>query len=87
MEKCIWQIQEAKNRLSEVVESAVQSGVQTITKHGKPVAVVISTKEYGELKPESEKTLWDWLRSCPDPGIDELDLERIKEPVREIDFG
>ncbi len=41
----IWQLQEAKNRLSEVVERAVTTGAQLITKHGRPVVVVISAQE------------------------------------------
>jgi prevent-host-death family protein len=37
----IWQLQEAKNRFSEVISAAEQHGPQTITRHGHPVALVV----------------------------------------------
>ena len=40
-----WQLQEAKNRLSQVVDSALHDGPQTITLRGKPAAVVVSFDE------------------------------------------
>jgi prevent-host-death family protein len=40
-----WSVQDAKNRFSEVVEAA-RHGPQTVTKHGKPVAVVVDVSEY-----------------------------------------
>ena len=36
-----WQLQEAKNRLSEVVRKAQHEGPQTITLHGRDAAVVV----------------------------------------------
>jgi len=45
-----WQIQEAKNKLSEVVDNALKEGPQVITKHGKEVAVMISKADYEQLK-------------------------------------
>ena len=39
-----WQLQEAKNRLSQLVDHAQHEGPQTITLRGKPTAVVISVK-------------------------------------------
>ncbi len=36
MTKGNWQLQEAKNRFSEVVELAMKEGAQTVTKHGRP---------------------------------------------------
>ena len=38
----IWQMQEAKARLSEVVKRAEADGPQDITLHGRSVAVVLS---------------------------------------------
>lgn len=45
-----WQLQEAKNRLSEVVDLAATSGPQTITRHGKPAAVLLSARDYQRIK-------------------------------------
>jgi antitoxin (DNA-binding transcriptional repressor) of toxin-antitoxin stability system len=36
----VWQLQEAKNRLSEVVHAAETIGPQTITRHGKAVVIM-----------------------------------------------
>ena len=45
----IWQLQEAKNRFSEVVEEALHKGPQTVTRHGEETVVVLSVKEYRRL--------------------------------------
>jgi hypothetical protein len=36
-----WPLQDAKNRLSELLETVLKNGAQTITRHGKPIAVVV----------------------------------------------
>ncbi len=46
----MWQLQKAKAQLSEVVRRASQEGPQSITVHGRPVAVLISEAEYRSLK-------------------------------------
>ncbi|HAV64697.1 MAG TPA: type II toxin-antitoxin system prevent-host-death family antitoxin [Verrucomicrobiales bacterium] len=75
--KSVWQLQEAKNQLSQVVEQALKHGTQTITRHGKPVVMVVAAGEYGQLKPR-RKTV-DVLRSCP-AG---LELEPVADVPRE----
>lgn len=45
-----WQFQEAKNKLSEVVNLALKKGAQIITRRGEEVAVVISFSEYQKLQ-------------------------------------
>jgi antitoxin Phd len=45
----IWQIQEAKTKLSEVIEQANSKGPQIITRHGSERAVVLSIAEYRSL--------------------------------------
>ena len=37
-----WQIQQAKNRFSELIERARHEGPQTVTRHGQPVAEVVA---------------------------------------------
>jgi prevent-host-death family protein len=41
-----WPLQDAKNQFSQVVELARTEGPQTVTRHGKPVAVVVSADEF-----------------------------------------
>lgn len=45
-----WQLQEAKNKLSQLVKAAKKGIPQYITVHGRNTAVVISTQEYERLK-------------------------------------
>ncbi len=40
-----WQVQEAKNRFSEVIEQALLHGPQVVTRHGKPVVRVVSVAD------------------------------------------
>ncbi|MCX6911284.1 MAG: type II toxin-antitoxin system Phd/YefM family antitoxin [Verrucomicrobia bacterium] len=77
----VWQLQEAKNRLSEVVERAIRQGAQTITRHGRPVAVVLATKAYDRLHPR-KKTV-DVLRACPTSG---LKVERLSDKPRLLEL-
>ncbi len=77
-----WQLQEAKNRLSQVVDSAMHEGPQTITLHGKPAAVVVAFDEYKKLMAPA-LPLSKFLRQSPLRDID-LDLTRSFEPAREV---
>jgi prevent-host-death family protein len=59
-----WQLQEAKNRLSEVVRLS-QRKPQTITLHGKPSAVVVSYQEFRRLS-QPKMGLLEVMRSAPE---------------------
>ena len=76
-----WQLQEAKNRFSRVVENAVNSGPQIITKRGVEVAIVISYAEYQKII-VSRGALSDFFRESPLVGID-LDLARDRSEARD----
>jgi prevent-host-death family protein len=54
-----WQLQEAKESLSEVVRLALEEGPQTITIRGKDTVVVAAVSDN---TPEEPATLWDLLR-------------------------
>jgi prevent-host-death family protein len=76
-----WPIQDAKNRLSELLETVLKNGAQTITRHGKPIAVVVSAEAYARLQPHEK--LVDILRDCPVKG---WTLESDRSPARDLDF-
>lgn len=81
-----WQIQEAKNHFSEVVAQASSLGVQTITKHGKPVAVVLAINEFQSLKrgpAKKKKSLVEVLRSCPAPEV----FQQMAKSRKRRDYG
>ena len=76
-----WQLQEAKNKLSRVIDNAVNSGPQIITKRGVEVAIVISYAEYQRMI-ASRGTLSSFFRDSPLAGTD-VDLSRDKSEARE----
>jgi len=80
-----WQLQEAKARLSEVIKKAKEEGPQSITVHGAPTAVVISSKEYERLKHPQESFV-EFMRHSPLYGLD-LDLQREQTLTREADIS
>ena len=78
-----WQVQEAKQRFSEVVRRAIEDGPQTVTRHGEEVVVVLSAEDYRRLSGNTPdfKT---FLLSGPD--LSALDLERSKDLPRDIEL-
>jgi prevent-host-death family protein len=77
----IWQVQEAKTRLSELIEKANDSGPQIITRHGAERAVLISIRDYRALtahKPDLRSYL------LGGPKVDSFDVERERDTGREI---
>ncbi len=58
----VWQVQEAKARLGEVIDRALSDGPQTVTRHGKAVVKVVAI----ELAPEPQDDGFvDFLLSAP----------------------
>lgn len=79
-----WQLQEAKNRFSRLVEQAQHNGPQIVTKHGKETVVIISVNEYRRLiKPK--KDIVGFFQESPLVGED-IDLTRSKETPRDIEL-
>lgn len=78
-----WQLQEAKQRFSEVVREAVAGSPQTITKHGEEVAVVVSIDDYRRMSSPKVSFAEYLLRG---PTTDDLDIERDRSLPREIDL-
>jgi antitoxin Phd len=76
-----WQLQDAKNKFSEVVAEAVSKGPQLITKHGTEAVIVVSYAEYQRLI-ASQQSLSEFFRQSPLAGV-ELDLSRDHSPVRD----
>ena len=68
VKKSTWQLQEAKNSFSEVVQRALSEGPQTVTKHGKEVVVVVSREEFlkGQAPDKRKLTLVEIMRECPE---------------------
>ncbi len=77
-----WQIQDAKNKLSEVISRALTQGPQLITKHGEKTVVVVSYAEYEKLR-KSQGKLSEFFQNSP---LAALDLRRDKSLPRSGTF-
>jgi prevent-host-death family protein len=78
-----WQLQEAKNRLSEVVRKASDEGPQVITLRGDDVVVVVAAREYARLTRKPKGALIDFFRKSPLAGV-ALDLARSRDTGRQV---
>jgi prevent-host-death family protein len=76
----VWQLQEAKNKLSQIVNNALHRGPQIITRHGEKVAIVLSYEEYQKIS-GAQKKLSAFFRESPLAGVD-LDLSRDQSEAR-----
>ena len=81
-----WSLQDAKNRLSAVVDAAVAGVPQLVTRRGKPVVVVLAVDEYDclcRLEKTNAPTLAELLLAIPqgDQGF-----ERMPLPARPLDL-
>jgi len=79
-----WQLQDAKNRLSELVRKAREEGPQVITLRGRDAVVVVSANEFGKLS-QPRGSLVDFFRKSPLAGVN-LDLARSTDTGRRIDL-
>lgn len=78
-----WQLQQAKTRLSEVIEEAHSRGPQIITRHGAERAVLLSIGDYRALvahKPDLKEYLFGG------PKVDSFEIGPDRDMGREIDL-
>jgi prevent-host-death family protein len=79
-----WQLQDAKQRFSELVRHARREGPQVVTRHGEEVAVVVGIEEYRRLT--SDKPAFkEFLLAAPDLAA--LELERSSERARAVELA
>jgi antitoxin Phd len=77
-----WAVQDAKNQLSQVIDLAQAEGPQTITRHGKPVVVVMAAKEFKKLTTPKETPLQFFSR-LRGTGVK---FPKYKDLPRKIEF-
>ena len=87
-----WQLQDAKNRFSAVVDAALAGEPQEVTRRGKPVVVVVAFEEYQRLcksDAENSPSFVDQLLAIPKGSDDdgfELPRRTRDYTSRAIDF-
>lgn len=59
-----WQLHDARNKLSELIDRAQKEGPQVITRHGIAVAVVMPYTGYGKFTAPRQR-LGDFLLASP----------------------
>jgi prevent-host-death family protein len=81
-----WQIQDAKQRFSEMIRAVEHDGPQIITRHGEEVAVVVDINEYRKLtRPTVDLT--GLLLGGPKLSDDGSEALAEVEAERKADFG
>lgn len=79
-----WTVASAKARFSELIDKAKSEGPQTVTRNGKPAAVLVSVEEW-ERKAGRKGTLAEFFQNSPlhDSGID---FGRLDARLRDVDL-
>ncbi len=76
-----WKLQEAKAKLSILINNALYKGPQTIMAEEKPIAVILSTAEYEKLAGRKQSFVEFMRRS---PLVDsKIQLSRAKSNCRD----
>jgi prevent-host-death family protein len=78
-----WTVAEAKAKFSQVIEKS-RTGPQTITRNGRPAAVVVSVEEW-ERRTSRTGNLVQFLAASPLRGS-RLKIERGKDRPRDIEL-
>ena len=78
-----WQLQQAKTRLSEVIEEAHVKGPQIITRHGAERAVILSIRDFRALVAQ-KPNLIEYLLGGP--KVEDFNIEPSRDMGREIEL-
>jgi prevent-host-death family protein len=81
-----WSLQDAKNRFSAVVEAARNGVPQTVTKHGKPVAVVLSVEEYEKLTGKAAPQRPSFVEHLLAMPKDDEAFDPVNLKLRDVEF-
>lgn len=88
MDEREWQLQDAKNKFSELVDRAVEGEAQVVTRRGKRTAVLVSADEYARLKGRTAKGPLDFVQHLLSAPRGEFKVpKRGKPKLRKLDLG
>jgi prevent-host-death family protein len=84
-----WQVQEAKNRFSELIDETLRNGPQVVTRHGKPLVRIVPFETPAKIgtrgKQQTGASLVELLMQCPVEF--ELPPRRSRDYARDVDFA
>jgi prevent-host-death family protein len=88
-----WQVQEAKQRFSEVIRAAQTGEPQIVTRHGEEIVVIVDISQFRHLHGQTT-SLMDYLVAAPHIDVDrdldrdlDLDIERRRDAPRRVDLA
>lgn len=82
-----WSVQDAKARFSELLDTCLREGPQTVTRRGHPEAVLVSAKEWEAASRGKTMDLKSWLLA-PAPRGDLMIFPRGRAKSRKpLKFG
>lgn len=79
-----WTLAEAKAHFSQVIDKAHDQGPQTVTRRGRPAAVIVSVEEW-QRKTRRKGNLAEFFAASPLSGS-ALEVERDADGPRDIDI-
>ncbi len=78
-----WQLQEAKQKFSQLVQRVLDEGPQVVTRRGQEVVVVVSTAEFRRLT-RRVPDFKDFLLSAPE--LHDLQVRRAADAARPVEL-
>ncbi len=79
----MWQVQDAKNRFSELIERARDEGPQVVTRHGRPVVQVVAVG--GAVEAREDDKFAQYLLDIP--KVDGLEAPVRRSRKRAVELG
>lgn len=80
-----WQLQEAKNRLSALVDAAISGEPQQVTRRGRPAVVVIAAEDYERLRRLERASLPTFNELLLEVPQDNGEFERLPMAARRFE--
>ena len=81
-----WQLQDAKNKFSALVNAALAGEPQRVTRRGQPAVVVMATEDYERLcrlEKSDAPSFGELLLEMPQ---DDQEFDRLSAPARPLDL-
>ncbi len=82
----VWQLQDAKNRFSAVVDAALSGEPQRVTRRGNPAVVVLAVDEYERLRMLDSAAAPTLARLLLEIPQDDGEFERLPLPARPLEL-
>lgn len=80
----MWNLQDAKNRFSAVVDAALAGQPQQVTRRGKPAVVVLAADEYARMLDAARERRGSFAEHLL--GFPGTDLPRAEAAPRDVQF-